>query len=100
MRSLDTADERIASLLDVGNLGGPEGEGTDLVVRLKDGRGFSLSVMTLRALERRLEEAPSFLASGVLVVKELSDEALVHAVRGALDRGPEQFGTLEALLEE
>jgi hypothetical protein len=100
MRSLDIADERIASLLDVGNPGAPEGEGTDLVVRLNDGRGFSLSVLTLPALERRLEDAPSFVASSVLVVKELSDEALAHAVRAALDQGLERFGTLQAPLEQ
>jgi hypothetical protein len=100
MRSIKIADERISSLLDVGDPGAPEGEGTDLVVRLKDGRGFSVPVLTLRALERRLAEALSFVSAQVLVVRELTDEALTHAVRTALDRGLEHFGTFQSPLEE
>jgi hypothetical protein len=100
MRSIKIADERIASVLDVGDPGAPPGDSTDLVVRLKDGRGFSLPVLTLRALERRLAEALSFASAQVLVVRELTDEALTDVVRRALDRGLEHFGTYQAPLEE
>lgn len=100
MRSISTSDERIASILDMGEAGAPRDEGTDVVVRLKDGRGFSVPVLTLRGLEHRLAASPAYAATGVVVVRTLSEEALAQAVRTALERGIEHFGTLEAPLEE
>jgi hypothetical protein len=100
MRSIDTEDERIASLL-VADDPPPHGEATrDLVVRLRDGRRFVLTVVTLEALEARLGGAPSHVASGILLVRRLSDGALLHAVRAALDQGLERFGTLQPLIEQ
>ncbi|XXF79619.1 hypothetical protein P2318_07640 [Myxococcaceae bacterium GXIMD 01537] len=99
MHAIDTTDGRIAALLDVRDAPG-ERDGTDIVVRLKDGRGFSLPVLTLRHVERQLARAPSFARTGALVVKALSAEAIAHAVSAALDLGIERFGALEAPLEE
>jgi hypothetical protein len=100
MRAISTTDERIASILDMGEAGAPRDETTDVVVRLKDGRGFSLPVLTLRGVERRLAASPALAVTGVVVVRTLSDEALAQAVRTALERGIEHFGTLESPLEE
>lgn len=100
MRSIDTSDKRIASLMDAGNPGGNDTESTDIVVRLKDGRRFSLTLLTLRVLERRLATSLSCALPGALVVKSLSDEAILHAVSSALDEGVERFGTFQAPLEE
>lgn len=100
MRSIDTEDERIASLL-VAESRALHFEGSrDLVVRLRDGRRFALTVMTLDALEARLGGAPSYVATGIVLVRRLSDGALLHAVRTALDQGIERFGTLQPPIEE
>ncbi len=100
MRSMETTDPRIASLMDAGNPAGNDRESTDIVVRLKDGRRFSLPLLTLRVLEKRLATSLSCALPGALVVKSLSDEAILHAVSSALDHGLERFGTLQAPLEE
>lgn len=100
MRSIDTSDKRIASLMDAGNPAGSDTESTDIVVRLRDGRRFSLTLLTLGALERRLATSLSCALSGALVVKSLSDEAIRHAVGAALEQGIERFGTFQAPLEE
>ena len=100
MRSIETPDRRIASLMDAGNPSGSDTESTDIVVRLEDGRRFSVTLLTLRTLERRLETSLSCVIPGALVVKSLSDEAIRHAVSAALDAGLEHFGTLQAPLEE
>lgn len=100
MRSIETTDKRIASLMDAGNPAGSDTESTDIVVRLRDGRRFSLTLLTLRTLEKRLATSLSCALPGALVVKSLSDEAILHAVSSALELGLERFGTLQALLEE
>jgi site-specific recombinase len=100
MRSIETSDTRIASLMDAGNPGGSDTESTDIVVRLQDGRRFSLNLLTVRVLERHLETSLSCVLPSALVVKSLSDEAIRHAVSAALDQGLERFGTLQAPLEE
>ncbi len=100
MRTIDTEDERLASLL-VAESPALHFEGSrDLVVRLRDGRRFVLTVLTLEALEARLGGAPSYVAQGIILVRRLSDGALLHAVRSALDQGIERFGTLQPPIEE
>ncbi|RKH56009.1 hypothetical protein [Corallococcus llansteffanensis] len=100
MRSIDTEDERIASLLVADDPDLPFQGSRDLEVRLRDGRRFVLTVHTLEALEERLGGAPSFVATRLVVVRRMSDGALMHAVRSALDQGVERFGTLQPLIEE
>ncbi|MFP2898604.1 hypothetical protein [Corallococcus sp. 4LFB] len=100
LRSIDTEDERIASLL-IAEPPALHFEGSrDLVVRLRDGRRFVLTVLTLETLEARLGSAPSYVAPGIVLVRRLSDGALLHAVRSALDQGLERFGTLQPPIEE
>ncbi|NBD08081.1 MULTISPECIES: hypothetical protein [Corallococcus] len=100
MRSIDTEDERIASLLIADDPAPPSDGARDVAVRLRDGRRFVLTVHTLEALEARLGGAPSFVATGVVLVRRMSDGAVLHAVRSALDRGVERFGTLQPPIEE
>lgn len=100
MRSIETPDARIASLMEAGNPEGNDTESTHLVVRLKDGRRFSLQVLTLRVLEHRLARSLSCAVRNALVVRALSDEAITHAVSTALDEGIEYFGILQAPLEQ
>ncbi|CAM3747493.1 hypothetical protein G4177_07450 [Corallococcus sp. ZKHCc1 1396] len=100
MRSIDTEDERIATLLVADDAGLPFEGSRDVVVRLRDGRSFVLTVQTLEALEARLGGAPSFVTSRLVLVRRMSDGALLHAVRSALDQGVERFGTLQPSIEE
>lgn len=100
LRSIDTEDERIASLLVAENPALHFEGSRNLVVRLRDGRTFVLTVLTLEALEARLGGAPSYVATRMVLVRRLSDGALLHAVRSALDQGLEHFGTLQPPIEE
>ncbi|NRD55745.1 MULTISPECIES: hypothetical protein [Corallococcus] len=100
LRSIDTEDERIASLLVAENPALHFEGSRNLVVRLRDGRTFVLTVLTLEALEARLGGAPSYVATRMVLVRRLSDGALIHAVRSALDQGLEHFGTLQPPIEE
>jgi hypothetical protein len=99
MRSIELADERISSVLLVAGEEMPRDE-ADLVVRLADGRSFSLSVTTLEGLKRRLGSALACVVPTRLLVRDLSDKALGEAVRSALSQGLERFGTLQAPIEQ
>ncbi|MCY1043037.1 hypothetical protein OV208_17080 [Corallococcus sp. bb12-1] len=100
MRSIDTEDERIASLLIADDPELPFEGSRDVEVRLRDGRRFVLTVHTLEALEARLGGAPSFVSPRIVLVRRMSDGALLHAMRSALDQGVERFGTLQPPIEE
>lgn len=100
MRSIDTEDERIATILIADDAELPRDGSTDVEVRLRDGRSFVLTVLTLDALTQRLDEAPSFVAPAALVVRRMSDGAVLHAVRSALGQGLERFGVLQPPIEE
>jgi hypothetical protein len=100
MRSLDIGDGTIASLLVADDLAPPGADSLDLVVRLEDGRRFGLTLHTLEHLRRQLDEAPSAVLPGVLLVRHFSDEALLHAVRSALHQGIERFGVLQPLIPQ
>jgi hypothetical protein len=100
MRSLDIGDGTIASLLVADDLSPPDADTMDLVVRLEDGRRFGLTVHTLEHPRRQLEAAPSAILPGLLLVRDFSDEALLHAVRSALSQGIERFGVLQPLINQ
>ncbi|QSQ19598.1 hypothetical protein JY651_30325 [Pyxidicoccus parkwayensis] len=101
MRSMDSGDARVASILVADD---PElmqqRDGLDVVVRLRDGRGFTLTLMPLDALQRKLADAPSLLATRLVLVRHFTDDAVLHAVRAAVDQGIERFGTLQPPLEQ
>ncbi|NMO19319.1 hypothetical protein HPC49_17510 [Pyxidicoccus fallax] len=100
MRSIDSGDARVASILVADDPALPPHDGLDLVVRLRDGRGFTLTLLTLDVLQRKLAAAPSLLVSQLVLVRQVSDEAVLHAVRSALDAGIERFGTLQPPLQQ
>jgi hypothetical protein len=100
MRSMESADARVASILVADDPDLPRHDGLDVVVRLSDGRGFTLTLVPLDVLQRRLATAPSLLATRLVLVRQLTDEALLHAVRSAVDEGIERFGTLQPPLQQ
>ena len=95
MRSLDIGDERIASILIADDLASPGDESLDLQVHLQDERRFVLTLHTLAHVQRRLDQALCFPATGLLIVKHFSDEAIREAVRSALSQGLDRFGVLQ-----
>lgn len=95
MRSMDTGDARVASLLVADDPELSHGDGLDVVVRLRDGRGFTLTLVPLEALQRRMADSPSLLATRLVLVRQLTDDVVLHAVRAAVDQGIERFGTLQ-----
>ncbi|WP_164007150.1 hypothetical protein [Pyxidicoccus trucidator] len=100
MRSMESADARVASILVADDPDLPRRDGMDVVVRLSDGRGFTLTLVPLDVLQRRLGTAPSLLATRLVLVRQLTDEAVLHAVRSAVDEGIERFGTLQPPLQQ
>ncbi|MBZ4422229.1 hypothetical protein [Myxococcus sp. RHSTA-1-4] len=100
MRAIDSGDARVASILVADDPALPRRDGLDVVVRLRDGRGFTLTLVPLHVLQRRLAAAPSLLATRLVLVRQLTDDAVLHAVRSAVDEGIEQFGTLQPPLEQ
>ncbi len=100
MRSIDSGDARLSSILLADDPELPRQDGMDVVVRLRDGRSFTLTLLPLELLQRRLTQSPSFIATGVVVVRQLTDEAIVHAVRATVDQGIERFGRLQPPLEQ
>jgi hypothetical protein len=67
----------------------------DVWVDLADGRRFSLTIFTLGDLTRRLAGRRTFVSPGMLIVTELSDDAIVEAVCDAASQGIEHFGLLQ-----
>lgn len=66
----------------------------DVHVWLRDGRSFSFTVFTIENLRRNLDShgGLSFVSPGMLVVRVLTDAAIVEAVTEAVVLGIEQFG--------
>jgi hypothetical protein len=100
MRSIDIGEGKLASVLIADDLTLPQVGSLDIMVRLEDGRRFGLTLLTLDHLRSRLDQAPSFVAPGVLLVKHFSDEAILDAVRSALSQGIERFGVLQPLINQ
>jgi len=100
MRSLDIKDGTIASVLIADELATPQGGSLDVVVRLRDGRRFGLTLFTLEHVRRQLDQALSFVTPGMLVVKHFSDEAVLDAVCSAMHHGLERLGVLQPPIEE
>lgn len=67
----------------------------DVWADLADGRRFSFTIFTLGDLTRRLAGRRTFVSPGMLVVAELSDDAIVEAVCEAASHGIEHFGILQ-----
>jgi hypothetical protein len=67
----------------------------DVWADLADGRRFSFTIFTLGDLTRRLAGRRAFVSPGMLIVAELSDDAIVEAVCDAALHGIEHFGILQ-----
>jgi hypothetical protein len=99
MTSLDVDDPLLASVLLLDGPGRTEGT-LRVVAHLRDGRRFSLDVVTLAELGQRLAGAPALALDPLLLVPALSAEAALAAVRAAVAQGVERFGTLDPPLTE
>lgn len=97
MRSIEINHSIVLSITIVENkaIENPQDHNMDVWAELKDGRRFSFTVFTLRNLERHLGGRHSFVTPGLLVVKELSDEAIIDAITSAAELGIEHFGILQ-----
>jgi hypothetical protein len=100
MRSLDMKDGPIASVLIADELVSPQSDSLDVVVRLKDGRRFGLTLFTLEHLRRQLDQALCFVTPRMLLVRDLSDEAVLDAVRSAMSQDFERLGVLQPLINQ
>lgn len=100
MRTLDIKEGPIASVLVADELTANQGDSLDVMVRLQDGRRFGLTLFTLEYLRRQLDEAPSFVTPGMLLVQHFSDENILHAVRSATRLGIERLGVLQPLINQ
>lgn len=100
MRSLDMKDGPIASVLIADELVSPESDSLDVVVRLKDGRRFGLTLFTLEHLRRQLDQALCVVTPRMLLVRNLSDEAVLDAVRSAMSQDFERLGVLQPLINQ
>ncbi|PTL81117.1 hypothetical protein [Vitiosangium sp. GDMCC 1.1324] len=100
MRTLDIKDGMIASVLVADELASTQDGSLDIVVRLRDGRRFGLTLFTLDHVRRQLDQALSFVTPGMLVVKHFSDEAILDAVRSAIRHDIERLGVLQPPIEQ
>lgn len=100
MRSLDMKDGPIASVLIADEFASPQSDSLDIMVRLRDGRRFGLTLFTLEHLRHQLDQALSFVSPGMLLVKHFSDEAILDAVRSAMGQGLERLGVLQPPINE
>lgn len=100
MRSLDMKDGPIASVLIADELVSPQSDSLDVVVRLRDGRRFGLTLFTLEHLRRQLEQAPCFVTPRMLLVKSFSDETILDAARSAMSQDFERLGVLQPLINQ
>jgi hypothetical protein len=67
----------------------------DVWADLIDGRRFGFTIFTLGDLRRRLAGRRAFVSPGMLVVAELSDDAIIEAICDAASQGIEHFGVLQ-----
>ena len=100
MRSLEMKDGPIASVLIADELASPQSDSLDVVVRLRDGRRFGLTLFTLEHLRRQLDQASCFVTPRMLLVKDFSDETLLDAVRSAVSQDFERLGVLQPLINQ
>jgi hypothetical protein len=100
MRTLDINDGQIASVLVAEELATSQSDSLDVVVRLKDGRRFGLTLLTLEHLRRQLDQALSLVTPGMVLVKNFSDEAIIDAVRSAMRQDIERLGVLQPLINQ
>jgi hypothetical protein len=100
MRSIDIGEGKLASVLIADDVTLPQAGSLDIMVRLGDDRRFGLTLLTLDYLRGQLDQAPSFVTPGVLLVRQFSDEAILDAVRSALRQGIERFGVLQPLINQ
>lgn len=99
MTPIDVTDAQLASILVLDRPAAPDAP-LRVVARLRDGRSFSLDLLTLSALQQRLQGAQSLVSPRLMLVREPSEAAIVEAVRAALAQGIERFGVLDAPLGE
>jgi hypothetical protein len=100
MRTLDIKDGQIASVLVADEFSTDQSDSLDVVVRLRDGRRFGLTLFTPEHLRRQLDQALSLVTPGMLLVKHFSDEAILHAVRTAMSQDIERLGVLQPLINQ
>jgi hypothetical protein len=100
MRTLDIKDGQIASVLVADEFSTAQSDSLDVVVRLRDGRRFGLTLFTPEHLRRQLDQALSLVTPGMLLVKHFSDEAILDAVRTAMRQDIERLGVLQPLINQ
>ncbi|QRN98852.1 hypothetical protein JRI60_07430 [Archangium violaceum] len=100
MRTLDIKDGQIASVLVAEELATSQSDSLDIMVRLKDGRRFGLTLLTPEHLRRQLDQALSLVTPGMVLVKNFSDEAIIDAVRSAMRQDIERLGVLQPLINQ
>jgi hypothetical protein len=92
MHQLDSSHPAIVALRVIGDIGNPADGNVDLMVELTNGQRFSFTAFTMANLTRLMQGRLSFVSPGLLVVVNLTDEALIDAVEDAIEQGIEQFG--------
>jgi hypothetical protein len=95
VRTLQLHHPKIAALHLAGEAVDQTDDNVDLLLELVDGRRFSFTAFTPQNLARLIQDRQSFVSPGLLVVRQLSDEALVDAITDAVEQGVEQFGVLQ-----
>jgi hypothetical protein len=100
MRTLDIQDGQIASILIAEEFSTDQSDSLDVVIRLRDGRRFGLTLFTPEHLRRQLDQALSLVTPGMLLVKHFSDEAILDAVRSAMRQDIERLGVLQPLINQ
>lgn len=93
MRTITGVHPKVRTVTLVGEADATENQ--DIWVECRDGRRFAFTLFTLRNLASLMEGRLSFVSPGMLVVKDLSDEAIVEAVADAAELGIERFGVLQ-----
>ncbi len=92
---------KIASITFATEVGDRADQMVEIFVELRDGRHFSFTVYTPRALEHLMRENgwPSLVDLDVMIVREIGLGPILHALDQMLALGIERFG-LEMASEE
>src|SRR5512142_46225 len=69
---------------------------SDIWVELKNGQTYGFTVFTVRNIDKLMSQQASlsFVSPGMLIVKIVSDEAIIEAVTQAEELNIERFGIL------
>lgn len=96
MRTLLLNHATLRQLTVVGDVDDLADGNLDVWADLKDGRRFGFTVFTPRNVERLMARRRSFVSPGMLLVRDLTDDAILDAVQEAAALGIEAFGVQQA----